>query len=114
MNVFENLGLYHRCEYRVRLVFKNVRISVWLFLLVTVSLGLMTFRNPWSRAIQTSKDLVLRENSCSGTRRLEQQPSCVVCGYHAEAEIILTLQTSNGTNITTYGTHVLFVIESCC
>jgi len=91
MNVFGQLGLYHRCVYSVRLVFKNVRTSVWLFLLVTVSLGLMTFRNPWSRPIQTSKDLVLRENSCSGTRRLEQQPSCAVCGYHAEAESILIL-----------------------
>ena len=91
MNVFEQLGLYHKCEYSVRLVFKNVRISVWLFLLVTVSLGLMTFRNPWPRAIQTSKDLVLRENSCSGTRRLEKQPSCAVCGDHAEAESVLVL-----------------------
>jgi hypothetical protein len=91
MNVFEQLGLYHKCEYSVRPVFKNVRINVWLFLLVTVSLGLTTFRNPWSRAIQTSKDLVLRENSCSGTRRLEQQPSCAACSDHAEARSILVL-----------------------
>lgn len=28
MNVFEQLGLYHKCEYSVRLVFKNVKISV--------------------------------------------------------------------------------------
>lgn len=43
MKVFEQLGCYRKCEYSVLLMFKNVRISVWLFLLVTVSLGLMTF-----------------------------------------------------------------------
>jgi hypothetical protein len=91
MDVFEQLGLYHKCECSFRLVFKNVRMSVWLFLLVTVSLGLMTFRNPWSRAIQASKDLVLRQNSCSGTRRLEQQSSCAACDDHAEAESTLVL-----------------------
>jgi len=91
MKVFEQLGCYRKCEYSVRLMFKNVRSSVWLFLLVTVSLGLMTFWNPWSRAIQTSEDLAVRENSCSGTRRLEQQPSCAACGYHVEAESILFL-----------------------